>query len=149
MIIYKSTCIKARKPLSHYHITYLFIILVINQCYPIRSLYNYFIVLLFENFGYTIWNESFEFFPGKCQRVMGLWEREPVRQQLWKIKELVTFSVSFPLLFYTILDGGSQSYWIDWSVLFSFLFFNLFLVLFSISSPESLVGVIKAAMPLQ
>ena len=98
---------------------------------------------------HTIWNESFEFFLGKCQRVMGLWEWEWVRQQLWKIKELVTFSVSFPLLFYTILDDGSQSYWIDWSVLFSFLFFNLFLVLFSISSPESLVGVIKAAMPLQ
>ena len=55
---------------------YLFIILVINQCYSIGSLYNYFIVLLFENFGYTMWNESFEFLLGKCQRVMGLWEWE-------------------------------------------------------------------------
>ena len=60
MIIHKSKCIKAR-------------ILVINQCYSIRSLYNYFIVLLFENFGYTMWNESFEFLLGKCQRVMGLY----------------------------------------------------------------------------
>ena len=27
-----------------------------------------------------------------------------------KDKELVTFSVSFPLLFFTIMDSGSQNY---------------------------------------
>ena len=48
----------------------------VNQRYAIRSLYNYFIVLLFENFGYTTWNESFEFLLEKCQRVIGLWEWE-------------------------------------------------------------------------
>ena len=48
----------------------------VNQGYSIRSLYNYFIVLLFENFGYTTWNESFEFLLGKCQRVIGPWEWE-------------------------------------------------------------------------
>ena len=38
---------------------------MINECYSIRSLYNYLIVLLFENFGYTMGNESFEFLLGK------------------------------------------------------------------------------------
>ena len=45
-----------------------------------------------------------------------------VSETAMKDKELVTFSLSFSLLFFTILDSGRQNYWIDWSVLFSFSF---------------------------
>ena len=69
------------------------------------------IILLFCFFGYTTRNESFEFLLGKCQRAkshgtMGV--GVGVVQQLRKIRSLLLilcfFPLSFPLLFFTILN---------------------------------------------
>ena len=104
-----------------------------------------------------MWNESFEFLLGKCQRAkshetMGVGVGVGAGQQLWKIRSLLLFlcffPLSFPLLFFTILNidiGYRKAVILNWLKVHYFLVNSLifspsFPLLYLISSPYSLSG---------